>query len=151
MTKEAAEQLIGEYVKTAEALLAQEFGDNYTADTIEKLADTLIGLDQEAAMNTEIAMIRRHAFDDELSKSAGVVKEISKAFKTFGSGLSGSGKLKLQEKYEGLRKNVNPATRKALKSALKAETERVDKTRLYTGLGAAGAVGAAGIGASMSN
>ena len=156
MTKEAAQEIIGEYVKTAEALLKQEYGDNYTSSTIEKLADTLIQLDQDAAMSKEASLIKEHAFDDELEKIGAdmigkAVKTISSGFKKYKSGLTGSGVEKLENRIGNLgKRKADRVLAKTLRGKAKTEGERVFKTRLYTGVGAAGVAGAGALGAGMS-
>jgi len=154
MTKEAAEQMIGEYVKVAETLLKQEYGDDYTADTIEKLASELISIDQEAANNAEIAMIRQHAFTDELSKiagKAGVLESGMKSVSNWGKKLMGGGVDKLEARVGKMTKAQGKTTKgKNLLGQLTAEKDSVRKTRIYTGVGAAGAIGAGALGASMS-
>lgn len=153
MTKEAARELIGEYVKTAEALLKKEFGEDYTPSTIEKLADTLISLDQEAATQTEANMIRQHAFESEVEKLAavnlsktiksikgavtGAVSAAKKTGMNIGTGLTGSKLNKMQVSLKGKK----GATRSALVGRISDEKARVFKTRLLTG-GAVAAVGA---------
>ncbi len=68
---DAARGVLEEYVKAAELLLAREYGENYTPQTIEKLAMVLIERDKEAAMRKEAEAVIYRSFADEL-KNQGI-------------------------------------------------------------------------------
>lgn len=96
MTKEAAQEVLKEYIKVAATLLQDEYGDDYTPNAVAQLADRLIAQDQQAAFEKEAALIRQYAFEQELSKNAGfqsfmknvgesAVRHIGNTFNTSGS------------------------------------------------------------------
>jgi hypothetical protein len=66
MQEETAKEILAEYVKTAEWAL-QQAGEDYTLETLEKLAMVLIAKDNEAAMVKEAEEVTYRAFADELA------------------------------------------------------------------------------------
>jgi len=63
---DAAKGVIEEYVKAAETMLTQEYGANYTPETLEKLSMVLIERDKETAMEKEAEEVIFRSFADEL-------------------------------------------------------------------------------------
>ena len=150
MTKEAAMEILAEYAETAEALLQKEYGSDYTKDTIIKLADTLIELDQQSGDDAEAATIREHAFSNEIEKisgEAGFLEEGIKNVKSFARNLGGGDVGKIEKKLGG---SISKSKRKGLTGELNAAKDTVKKSRMYAGVGAAGLVGAGALGAGMS-
>lgn len=71
MDKQAQMELLGGYVKTAATLLNEEYGDNFTTETVEKLASALYEADVQASMEKEAEAVLEYGFLDEFSKLAG--------------------------------------------------------------------------------
>jgi hypothetical protein len=76
-----AVNIVAEYIKVAEAALADEYGKNYTSADVELLADRLMEKDAEAAFDEDAQEIIKNAFLTELEsvldmeKMSGKVKD----------------------------------------------------------------------------
>jgi|WetSurSiteA1Bulk_404760.scaffolds.fasta_scaffold148889_2 hypothetical protein len=68
---DTAKAVIEEYVKTAEAVLAKEFGSNVTPEMLEKFAMILIESDRQNALEKEAESVIYRSFADEL-KNQGI-------------------------------------------------------------------------------
>lgn len=84
-----ATNLLSEYVSVADDLLKQEYGDQYGAPEVEKLASTLYELDAEEQFVKEADAIAEFAFLDEFNKLAETnfqsADELSEALEKIGA------------------------------------------------------------------
>lgn len=63
---DTAKAVLGEYVKTAEAVLTKEYGSKFTPETLEKFAMILIESDKQSALEKEAESVIYRSFADEL-------------------------------------------------------------------------------------
>lgn len=68
---DAVKAVIEDYVKTAEAVLTKEYGNDFTPETLEKFAMILIESDRKNALEKEAESVIYRSFADEL-KDLGV-------------------------------------------------------------------------------